>query len=84
MVGGLFYFNYPGGTGLCCGAVFGRIAGEFRRRLRQGEVSDGMAQSNAIGFIGLGVMGEPICRNLLKRAAGRSLPSISQLNRCSG
>ncbi len=28
MVGGLFYFNYPGGTGLMSGAVFGRIAGE--------------------------------------------------------
>jgi tricarballylate dehydrogenase len=27
MVGGIFYFNYPGGTGLMAGAVFGRIAG---------------------------------------------------------
>jgi tricarballylate dehydrogenase len=27
LVGGLFYFNYPGGTGLTAGAVFGRIAG---------------------------------------------------------
>lgn len=27
MVGGLFYHNYPGGTGLTSGAVFGRIAG---------------------------------------------------------
>jgi tricarballylate dehydrogenase len=27
MVGGIFYFNYPGGTGLTSGAVFGRIAG---------------------------------------------------------
>ena len=27
MVGGLFYFNYPGGTGLMAGAVLGRIAG---------------------------------------------------------
>jgi len=27
MVGGLFYGNYPGGTGLMSGAVFGRIAG---------------------------------------------------------
>ena len=27
MVGGLFYFNYPGGTGLISGSVFGRIAG---------------------------------------------------------
>jgi tricarballylate dehydrogenase len=27
MVGGLFYLNYPGGTGLMSGAVFGRQAG---------------------------------------------------------
>jgi tricarballylate dehydrogenase len=27
LVGGLFYFNYPGGTGLMAGAVFGKIAG---------------------------------------------------------
>ena len=27
LVGGVFYFNYPGGTGLINGAVFGRMAG---------------------------------------------------------
>ena len=27
LLGGLFYFNYPGGTGLTSGAVFGRTAG---------------------------------------------------------
>lgn len=27
MVGGLFYFNYPSGTGLVSGSVFGRLAG---------------------------------------------------------
>jgi tricarballylate dehydrogenase len=27
MVGGIFYFNYPGGSGLTNGTVFGRIAG---------------------------------------------------------
>lgn len=36
MVGGLFHYNYPGGTGLTSGAVFGRIAGssaaEFARQ----------------------------------------------------
>jgi tricarballylate dehydrogenase len=32
LVGGLFYFNYPGGTGLMSGAVFGRIAGDSARR----------------------------------------------------
>lgn len=28
LVGGLFYFNYPGGSGLTSGAVFGKTAGE--------------------------------------------------------
>jgi tricarballylate dehydrogenase len=28
LVGGIFWFNYPGGTGLTNGAVFGRIAGK--------------------------------------------------------
>ena len=27
LVGGIFYFNYPGGTGLTSGSVFGRTAG---------------------------------------------------------
>ena len=32
LVGGLFYFNYPGGTGLTAGAVFGRLAGASAAR----------------------------------------------------
>ena len=28
LIGGLFYFNYPGGAGLMSGAVFGRLAGD--------------------------------------------------------
>jgi len=28
LVGGIFYYNYPSGTGLMSGAVFGKIAGE--------------------------------------------------------
>ena len=28
LVGGLFYHGYPGGSGLCAGTVFGRIAGD--------------------------------------------------------
>ncbi|KAI9462174.1 hypothetical protein F5148DRAFT_1213695 [Russula earlei] len=36
IVGGLWYENYPGGSGLTAGAVFGRIAGrEAGRRARQ-------------------------------------------------
>ena len=27
LVGGLWYFNYPGSAGLMAGSVFGRIAG---------------------------------------------------------
>lgn len=33
LVGGLFYFNYPGGTGLMAGSVFGKIAGENAAKL---------------------------------------------------
>jgi tricarballylate dehydrogenase len=35
VVGGLFYFNYPGGTGLMSGAVLGRIAGGSAARAPQ-------------------------------------------------
>ena len=34
MVGGLFQYNYPLGTGLMSGAVFGRIAGRSAARVR--------------------------------------------------
>ena len=36
MVGGLFFFNYPGGTGLMAGAVFGKIAGTSAGRAAVG------------------------------------------------
>jgi len=36
LVGGIFYFNYPGGTGLMSGAVFGRIAGAAAARFAGG------------------------------------------------
>lgn len=36
LVGGLFYFNYPGGTGLTSGSVFGRIAGTAAGRHARG------------------------------------------------
>jgi tricarballylate dehydrogenase len=32
MVGGLFYFNYPLGSGLVAGTVFGMIAGAAAAR----------------------------------------------------
>ena len=32
LVGGLFYYNYAGGSGLMAGAVFGRLAGEHAAR----------------------------------------------------
>ena len=40
LVGGIFYQNYPGGTGLLNGAVFGRLAGKsagVRATVRQSE-----------------------------------------------
>ena len=33
IVGGLFFHNYPGGTGLTAGSVFGRMAGEAAAEL---------------------------------------------------
>lgn len=35
MLGGLFYNNYPGGSGLTAGAVFGRRAGEAAAKMAQ-------------------------------------------------
>ncbi|HLH77535.1 MAG TPA: FAD-dependent tricarballylate dehydrogenase TcuA [Candidatus Binataceae bacterium] len=32
LVGGLFYFNYPGGSGLTAGSVYGRLAGRSAAR----------------------------------------------------
>ena len=37
MVGGLFYFNYPSGTGLVSGAVFGRMAGASAAKAAKGQ-----------------------------------------------
>jgi tricarballylate dehydrogenase len=34
MVGGIFYHNYPGASGLTSGAVFGRLAGRSAARAR--------------------------------------------------
>jgi tricarballylate dehydrogenase len=42
LVGGIFHGNYPGGSGLTCGAVFGRIAGT-----NAGEFSRGAANRPA-------------------------------------
>ena len=35
LVGGIFYFNYPGGSGLIFGAVFGRLAGQSAAMARK-------------------------------------------------
>jgi tricarballylate dehydrogenase len=37
MVGGLFYFNYPSGTGLVSGAIFGRMAGTSAGKAAKGQ-----------------------------------------------
>jgi tricarballylate dehydrogenase len=36
LVGGLFSGNYPGGTGLTSGSVFGRLAGEGAAAVARG------------------------------------------------
>ena len=33
IVGGIFYFNYPGGSGLAAGMVFGKVAGTSAAKL---------------------------------------------------
>jgi tricarballylate dehydrogenase len=33
----LFYFNYPGGSGLMAGSVFGRIAGTAAGKVASGK-----------------------------------------------
>ena len=44
MVGGIFYFNYPGASGLTSGAVFGRLAGrsaaDFAKQQNAGRPSN--------------------------------------------
>jgi tricarballylate dehydrogenase len=50
MVGGLFHYNYPLGTGLMSGAVFGRIAGRSAaREARAGTPRRGAAAQRAAG-----------------------------------
>lgn len=44
MIGGLFYDNYPAGTGLVSGATFGRIAGRNAARVARGEDMSDIAQ----------------------------------------
>ena len=39
LVGGLFYHNYPGGTGLTSGTVFGKIAGEQAAQLAKAKAA---------------------------------------------
>ncbi len=37
LMGGLFYYNYPGGSGLMSGSVFGKIAGENSAKYASGK-----------------------------------------------
>lgn len=46
IVGGIFYFNYPGGSGLMNGAVFGRIAGRNAARTRSASPSTEMSSAS--------------------------------------
>ena len=48
MVGGLFYFNYPGSTGLVSGSVYGRIAGREAAAHSKAKVkAKGAAKANS-------------------------------------
>jgi tricarballylate dehydrogenase len=49
LVGGLFYFNYPGGTGLMSGAVFGRIAGGSAAAASGSDAATEAAPTNVTG-----------------------------------
>ncbi|MBD0270713.1 MAG: FAD-binding protein, partial [Acetobacteraceae bacterium] len=49
LVGGVFYFNYPGGSGLINGAVFGRLAGATAAADARGNAAGGMAAPVAAG-----------------------------------
>jgi tricarballylate dehydrogenase len=40
LVGGLFYFNYAGGSGLMAGATFGRLAGTSAGRFAAGKATE--------------------------------------------
>jgi tricarballylate dehydrogenase len=40
MVGGIFYFNYPGASGLTSGAVFGRLAGTSAAKFAKQQNTD--------------------------------------------
>ena len=48
MLGGLFS-NYPGGSGLAAGAVFGRRAGSIVHALRRSRPAQGDHRSTAAG-----------------------------------
>jgi tricarballylate dehydrogenase len=39
MIGGIFYFNYPGASGLTSGAVFGRLAGRTAASFARGRIA---------------------------------------------
>ena len=39
MIGGIFYKNYPGGSGLMSGAVFGKLAGTAAAKLSKEEIT---------------------------------------------
>jgi tricarballylate dehydrogenase len=45
MVGGLFYFNYPGGAGLTSAAVIGRLAARSAVR----HAADGLVHEHLAG-----------------------------------
>ena len=72
LVGGLFYFNYPGGTGLTAGAVFGRLAGTSAAR---GSARAGLSVSGAVAA----------CRaSRRRRRLGRRHPACPRAGAAAG
>lgn len=49
LVGGMFYFNYPSGTGLTSGSVMGKIAGDAAAKFVMGR---GSAKAHRVSAIG--------------------------------
>ncbi|TCT03289.1 FAD-dependent tricarballylate dehydrogenase TcuA [Aquabacter spiritensis] len=49
MVGGIFYFNYPGASGLTSGAVFGRLAGRSAALFALGRSTDAPVAARKFG-----------------------------------
>ena len=67
MVGGLFYDNYPAGTGLVSGATFGRIAG---RNAATGTHDQAVDTSYATRPLQVNALAQPQAKKIVFAARG--------------